>query len=72
MIKEFYVPPFPTILILQYFRIYIGTLDSCDMASNIETSVNQTFGFRTTLGIPNINPYYSYIQFQKGFDNIRF
>jgi len=39
------------------------------MTSNVEALINETFGFGTTLNIPNIKLYDGYIQFRKDFDN---
>ena len=39
------------------------------MASNIEVAIDETFGFGTTLNIPNVKPYDNYIQFRRNLDN---
>jgi len=44
-------------------------MDSNDVASNIEATINQCFGFSTTLEISNIYPDNSYIIFWRGFNN---
>ena len=50
-------------LILQDARVYIYVLDSCNMPTNIETSVNKTLGLKTTLSILYINLDHYYIIF---------
>jgi len=42
------------------------------VAFYVKTSINETFGFGTTLSISNINPNNCHVQFWKGFDNSRF
>ena len=44
-------------------------MNCSDMTSNVEALINETFGFGTTLNIPNIKLYDGYIQFRKDFDN---
>ena len=44
-------------------RVYIYVLNSCNMPTNIETSVNKTLGLRTTLSILYINLDHYYIRF---------
>jgi len=48
--------PLPTILALWNFWIHIHTMNSNNIATNVEASVNKALGLCTTLGIPNINP----------------
>ena len=43
--------------------IHVGTIDSNNVASNIETSINQHFNFSTTLEVPDIYPDDSHIRF---------
>jgi len=50
-----------TILALKNAKIHVGFLDSCDMLSYIETSVNKILSLCTILKVPNINLYNSYI-----------
>ena len=60
---------FLVVLALEDIRIYVCTLDSCDMASNIKASVNEILGFETTLRIPNVDLDNSYVRFSRDFDN---
>ena len=57
------VTPLPTILILWNSWIHIGTTNTSNVPTNIETSVDKSLGLCTTLGIPNINSNNQYIQF---------
>jgi len=57
MASECCITPLPTILALDYAWIYIYTSDCYNMASYIETSIDETFSFGTTLSILNVNPY---------------
>ena len=61
--------PFPTVFTLRNVWVYVGTMDCSNVASNIEVLIDKTFDFGTTLNIPNIKLYDSYIQFKKDFDN---
>jgi len=63
------VPLFLVALVLEDIRIYVCTLNSCNMASNIEASVDEILSFGTTLRIPNVNLDNSYVRFRKDFDN---
>ena len=60
---------FLVVLALEDIRIYICTLDSCDMTSNIKASIDEILGFGTTLRIPNVDLDNSYVRFRRGFDN---
>ena len=46
----------PTILTLWNTRVYISTMNTSDISTNVETSVDKFLGLCTTLGIPNVNP----------------
>ena len=39
-VREYYVLPFPTILVLRYPKIHAYALDSSNKVSYIETSIN--------------------------------
>lgn len=51
----------PTILALRNAKVHVGFLDSCNMLSYIETSVNKILSLCTILRVPNVNLYNSYI-----------
>ena len=61
----------PEILILENIWIYISSTNSSNMASNIEASFNQYFGIGTTLRVPDIHLYNSYIRLERCFDDLR-
>jgi len=52
---------FPTVFTLRNAWVHVSTMDCSDMASNVKASINETFGFGTTLNVPNVEPYNSYI-----------
>ena len=60
---------FLAVFTLEDIRIYVCTLDSCYMASNIKASIDEILGFGTTLRIPNVDLDNSYVRFRRGFDN---
>lgn len=62
--------PLLTILVLRNIRVHIGSLDSCNLLTYIETSVNRTLCFCTILRIPNIDPYNNYIWLRRQSDNM--
>jgi len=53
---------FLAVFTLEDIRIYICTLNSCDI-------VDEILGFGTTLRIPNVDLDNSYVRFRRGFDN---
>ena len=62
---------FPTILILKNTKIHVSFLNCCNITFNIEVFVYKVFYLGTVFKIPNINLDYSYISFERYFDNIR-
>jgi len=46
----------PTILTLRNSRVHISIMNTSDVPTNIETSVDKSLGLCTTLGIPNVDP----------------
>jgi len=53
----------PTILTLRNSRVHISTMNTSDVPTNIETSVDKSLGLCTTLGIPNVDSNDWHIQF---------
>ena len=62
--------PLPTILALENTRIYVGSSNSSNMMSYIETSVNKAFSFHIILRIPGIDLNDSHIRFLIYLDNV--
>jgi len=60
---------FPTVFTLRNTWVHVSTMNCSDVASNVEVSIDETFGFETTLNVSNIEPYNGYIQFRRDFDN---
>jgi len=52
---------FSTVFTLRNAWVYVSTTNCSDMASNVEASINEIFGFGTTLNILNVELYDSYI-----------
>ena len=59
---------FSAILALRYAGIYISISDHSYVAFYIETSVDQSFSFITTLNIPNIDLYNCHARFGGDLD----
>jgi len=55
--------PLLTVLVLGYFGVHVCLADYSNVIIYIKLSINQTFGFGTTLSILNINPYNFYVRF---------
>jgi len=55
--------PHPAIFVLGDTWVHVGASNGSDEPSDIEPSVDEGFGFRTTLGIPYVNPYNGYVGF---------
>jgi len=56
-----HVTSFPTVLTLWHTRVYVGTIDCSNIASNIKASVDDLLGIRPILSIPDIEPDDSHI-----------
>ena len=56
--------PLLTVLVLGYSGVHICFTDCSNVIIYIKISINQTFSFRTTLSILNINPYKCYVIFR--------
>ena len=61
--------PFPIVFTLRNTWVHVSTTNCSNIASNIEASIDEIFGFGTTLYIPNVKPYDDHIQFRKDLDN---
>ena len=48
------VTPLPAIFTLQDTWVYVGSLNGCNISSDVETFVNEHLGITATLDIPNI------------------
>ena len=55
--------PFPAILALRDTWIHVGSLNGCDIPSNIEAPVDKHFGLTTALDIPYVYPDNRHIRF---------
>jgi len=61
VVYKHYITLSPTVLTLWYAWIHVCIPDGSYMTSYIKASVNQSLSFGTTLGILNIDLYYSHI-----------
>ena len=66
------VPPLPAVLVLQDAGVHVSTIDSHDIASNIETLINECLSCQTTLWVLYVYLDDYYIRFWGNFDNIWF
>ena len=57
------MPPFSVVLALGNSQIHVGSTDCNNIATNVEASVYQSFGFCTTLGVPDVNPDDHHVRF---------
>ena len=69
---ECWVALFPTVLTLWNSGVHICTIDSSDVTTNIELSVDDCLSFGSILWIPDIDPNNSHIRFGRCFDYTRF
>jgi len=54
--------PLPAILVLRDARVHVGSLNSCNKPSYIETPINKTFSLTFALNILDVNPNNRYIR----------
>jgi len=66
------VAPLPVIFILGNTWIHVGTTNGSDESSYIEPLVDEGFGFRATLSIPDVNSYDGHVRFQQNLDYSQF
>ena len=59
----------PAVFTLRNAWVYICSTNHCDEAPNVEASVNQAFGLRTTLDIPDIDLNDRHVRFRGDLDN---
>ena len=67
-----HMPPLPTVFALWYIWIYIHTTYCCNITSNIESTIDNSFSVLTWLGVPDIDPYNGHVRFRRHFDDARF
>ena len=54
--------PLPTILTLRNPWVYVGSANSRNVSSNVESPIDDVLRTRTILRIPDIYPYYCFIR----------
>jgi len=60
---------FLAILTLGNSRVYIGILYYDNIVLYVKALINKSFGGYTILGVPNVDPNNSHVQFWRNFDN---
>ena len=60
-----------SVLTLRNTQIYIFFSDCSNILFYAEAFIDKAFHFHSSLWIPNVNPYYGYIKFERGFDYVR-
>lgn len=66
--RKGWVTPFLAIFILWDSRVCVSSSDYYYVLSDIEVPIDETFGFCTTLGVPNVDPDNSHVKFRRCFD----
>ena len=67
-----HMSPLPTVLILWYAWIHIYISNCCDVATNIESSVNDFLSIWSVLSIPNVYPNDGHVGLGRYLDDMRF
>jgi len=67
-----HMPPLPTVLILWYAWIHIYALNCCNIATNVESLVNDFLSIQSILSIPNVYPNDSHVGLGRYLDDARF
>ena len=62
---------FPTTFALGNTQIYISTSNSGDVATNVEASIDETFGFGSRLNVPDFDLNNEHIRFWGNFDDFQ-
>jgi len=55
--------PLPTVLTLRNSWVHVSPADGCNKLSNVKLAIDDVLHTRTTLGIPDVHPYYYFIGF---------
>ena len=53
--------PLPTVFTLRNPWVHISSMNSCNELSNIKSLIDDVLHTRTTLGIPDVYPYYCFV-----------
>ena len=54
--------PLPTVFTLRNSWVHICSMNGCNKSSNVESTIDDVLCARTTLGVPDVHPYYCFIQ----------
>ena len=53
--------PLPTVFTLRNSWVHICSANGCNKSSNVESTIDDVLCARTTLGVPDVHPYYCFI-----------
>ena len=53
--------PLPTVFTLRNLWVHVSSMNSCNELSNIKSPIDDVLYARTTLGIPDVHPYYCFV-----------
>jgi len=67
-----HMPPLPTVLTLQYTWIHICIPNCYNVATNVESLVNDFLSIRSVLSIPNVYPNDGHVGLGRYLDDTRF
>ena len=67
--RKSWMTPFPAVFTLWDSRVHVSRPNSCNISSNVEAPIDETFGFYTTLSVPDVNPYNCHVWFGRCFDH---
>jgi len=59
--RDMRVALFPTVLTLRNARVYVHTMDSSYILSNVELAIDNVLYCKTTPGIPDVNPNHCHV-----------
>ena len=57
-----WMSPLPTVFTLRNPWVHVCSVNSCNESSNIKSPIDDVLHARTALGIPDVHPYYCFIQ----------
>ena len=67
----YYMASLPTILVLWHSRVHVRTMDHCNIASYVKSTIDYSFGILTHLDVPDVNLYNSHVWLGRHLDNTR-
>jgi len=71
MANTCHMAPLPTILALWHSWVHVCTTNCCDVATNVELTIDDFLGILSSLGIPNVNPNNGHVILGRHLDDMR-